>query len=109
MRPLLAAIALFTLAPLAAIAPASAAVDSAQLRRGHAVARWENHASEDGQQPAAPPAPSVKVGQRAPDFTLHYLARGADGKYEQKTISLADFKGQKTVILAFFPAAFSPG
>jgi AhpC/TSA family len=60
-------------------------------------------------QQTAPPPPAVKVGQQAPDFTLHYLARGADGKYEQKTVSLADFKGQKTVILAFFPAAFSPG
>jgi hypothetical protein len=109
MRPLLAAIALFALAPLAAIAPASAAGDSARLRRGHAVARWENHANEGGQQPATPPPPSVKVGQQAPDFTLRYLARTPDGKYEQKTISLADFKGQKTVILAFFPAAFSPG
>ena len=59
------------------------------------------------QQP--PPPPTVKVGQQAPDFTLRYLAKTPDGKYEQKTVSLADFKGQKTVILAFFPAAFSPG
>jgi peroxiredoxin len=51
----------------------------------------------------------VKVGQQAPDFTLRYLARGPGDKYEQKTVSLADFKGKKTVILAFFPAAFSPG
>jgi hypothetical protein len=60
-------------------------------------------------QATAPPPPSVKVGQTAPDFTLHYLARGPGDKYEQKTLSLADFKGRKTVILAFFPAAFSPG
>ncbi len=59
--------------------------------------------------PAPPPAPAVKVGEQAPDFTLRYLARSADGKYEQKGVSLAQFKGQKTVILAFFPAAFSPG
>ncbi len=61
------------------------------------------------QQPPPPPAPAVKVGQQAPDFTLHYLARTPDGKYEQKTVSLGEFKGQKSVILAFFPAAFSPG
>jgi hypothetical protein len=61
------------------------------------------------EQPAPPPAPAVKVGQHAPDFTLHYLARGANGKYEQKTMSLGEFKGRKSVILAFFPAAFSPG
>lgn len=60
-----------------------------------------------GQQP--PPPPSVKVGQPAPPFTLNYFARKADGTYEQKAVSLADFKGKKTVVLAFFPAAFSPG
>ncbi len=60
-------------------------------------------------QSAPPPAPSVKVGQQAPDFTLHYLARTPDGKYEQKTVSLDQFKGRNPVILAFFPAAFSPG
>lgn len=61
------------------------------------------------QQPPAPPPPSVKVGQPAPDFTLSYLAPQGDGKFAQKTVSLADFKGKNTVILAFFPAAFSPG
>ncbi len=58
--------------------------------------------------PAAPP-PAVKVGQQAPDFTLPYLAPKADGGFENKTIRLADFRGKETVILAFFPAAFSPG
>ena len=60
-------------------------------------------------QQSPPPAPAVKVGQQAPDFTLHYLAKTPDGKFEQKTMSLANFKGQQTLILAFFPAAFSPG
>ncbi len=62
-----------------------------------------------GQQPAPSPPPAVKVGQPAPDFTLRYLAKTADGKYQPKTVSLGQFKGEKTVILAFFPAAFSPG
>ncbi len=61
------------------------------------------------QQPTAPPAPAVKVGQQAPDFTLRYLARTPDGKYEPKTVSLGEFRSHKAVILAFFPAAFSPG
>jgi hypothetical protein len=60
-------------------------------------------------QPTPPPPPAVKAGEQAPDFTLRYLARTPDGKNEQKTISLAEFKGKKTVVLAFFPAAFSPG
>ncbi len=59
------------------------------------------------QQP--PPPPTVKVGQPAPDFTLEYLAKGAGDKYEQKRVSLSDFKGKHSVILAFFPATFSPG
>ncbi len=61
------------------------------------------------QQPSAPAAPSVKVGERAPEFTLPYLAPEAGGKFAEKKVSLGDFKGKNTVILAFFPAAFSPG
>jgi mycoredoxin-dependent peroxiredoxin len=64
-----------------------------------------------GQTPgAAPPPPSVKVGDAAPDFTANYLT-GADanGRRERKAVKLSEFKGQKNVVLAFFPAAFSPG
>lgn len=61
------------------------------------------------QQGAPPSAPAVKIGQPAPDFSLRYLAPTADGKVEPKTVSLDQFKGHKSVILAFFPAAFSPG
>lgn len=45
-------------------------------------------------------ADDLKVGDKAPDFTLP----GSDGK----TYSLADFKG-KTVVLAWFPKAFTGG
>ena len=64
------------------------------------------------QQPAAspppPPPPSVKVGERAPDFTLPYIET-EDGKIARKDVTLSTFRGQKNVVLAFFPAAFSPG
>jgi peroxiredoxin len=41
----------------------------------------------------------IKVGERAPDFTL----KGHD----DKDYKLSDFKG-KTILLAFYPADFSP-
>jgi peroxiredoxin len=65
-----------------------------------------------GQAPGAPapPPPSVKVGDTAPDFTANYLtAADANGKRERKAVKLSEFRGQKNVVLAFFPAAFSPG
>jgi len=57
---------------------------------------------------APPPPPSVKTGQAAPDFTANYFAT-TDGKRQNKAVKLSDYKGQKNVVLAFFPAAFSPG
>ena len=62
------------------------------------------------QAPAAapPPPPSVKTGQAAPDFTANYLAM-ENGRPGFKSVKLSDYKGQKNVVLAFFPAAFSPG
>lgn len=65
-----------------------------------------------GQTPgaAAPPPPTVKAGDAAPDFAANYLtAADANGKRERKAVKLSAFKGQKNVVLAFFPAAFSPG
>jgi peroxiredoxin len=62
--------------------------------------------------PAPPPPPSVKVGDAAPDFDLAWFSPvGAETppKYEQKRIKLSDFKGKQNVVVAFFPAAFSPG
>jgi peroxiredoxin len=60
------------------------------------------------QQPPPPP-PAVKVGEAAPEFTLPYRIPAADGRSEAKEAKLSDFKGKQNVVLAFFPAAFSPG
>ena len=49
---------------------------------------------------AALPAPSVKVGEMAPDFTLKDQNR--------KAVSLQDFRGKQNVALAFYVFAFSP-
>ena len=50
-------------------------------------------------QPAS--ADDLKVGDKAPDFTL----KGSDGK----TYKLSDFKGKKAVVVAWFPKAFTGG
>ncbi len=50
---------------------------------------------------AQTPAPELKVGDQAPDFSLP----GSDGK----TYKLADFKGKKAVVIAWFPKAFTSG
>jgi peroxiredoxin len=57
-----------------------------------------------------PPPPSVKVGDAAPDFTLAWFApAGEPGKFKNEQITLSSFKGKQNVVVAFFPAAFSPG
>lgn len=58
-----------------------------------------------------PPPPSIKVGEPMPDFTLAYLepAAEAGGRPQNKQVKLSDYKGKQPVVLAFFPAAFSPG
>jgi peroxiredoxin Q/BCP len=45
--------------------------------------------------------PKVKVGDEAPDFTLH----DQDGK----PVSLSDYTGRSNVVLFFYPKDFSPG
>jgi hypothetical protein len=61
--------------------------------------------------PPPPPPPAVKVGEPMPDFTLSYLepAAEAGGRPQTKQVKLSDYKGKQAVVLAFFPAAFSPG
>ena len=54
-------------------------------------------------QAARPQAPKthLKVGDKAPDFTL----RATDGN----TYKLSDFKGKKNVVLAMYVLAFTGG
>ena len=49
----------------------------------------------------APPSSTLKVGDKAPDFTLPSTEGGQ--------VHLADYIGKSTVVLAFFPAAFTGG
>ena len=52
-------------------------------------------------QSSAPPPTNLTVGDMAPDFTLPSTQGG--------TVSLSSFRGKQTVVLAFFPAAFTGG
>ena len=57
-------------------------------------------------QAQAPPAAGkthLKVGDSAPVFTKLRSTAGGD------PVSLSDFMGKNTVVLAFFPAAFTGG
>ncbi|MBV9443826.1 MAG: redoxin domain-containing protein [Acidobacteriaceae bacterium] len=48
-----------------------------------------------------PPSTTLKVGDKAPDFTLPSTDGG--------NVHIADYIGKSTVVLAFFPAAFTGG
>ena len=50
---------------------------------------------------AQAPSTHLKVGDMAPDFTL----KSTDGS----DVTLSSFRGKNTVVLAFFPAAFTGG
>ncbi len=50
---------------------------------------------------AAAEAEELKVGDKAPEFSL----KGSDGE----TYTLSQFKGKKAVVLAWFPKASTPG
>ena len=49
-----------------------------------------------------PPHTTLKEGDMAPDFTLPSEPTGAK-------VTLSSFRGKNTVVLAFFPAAFTGG
>ena len=53
------------------------------------------------QAPPAPPTTHLKVGDMAPDFTLTDTAG--------KPVKLSDFRGKKSVVLAFYVLAFTGG
>jgi len=67
-----------------------------------AAASGQGQPPPQPQQPAAPPqfSADLKVGDMAPAFSLP----GSDGKVHK----LSDYKG-KTVVIAWFPKAFTGG
>jgi len=57
---------------------------------------------------ARKPVYEIAIGDEAPDFRLKATGDGAGRGGPQKEISLSEFRGRKNVVLAFFPAAFTP-
>ena len=79
------------------------------MSAGIAAAQMPSPSQTQTQTPITPPAKTtpivphtnLKVGDKAPDFTL----RATDGK----TYKLSDFKVQKNVVLAIYVLAFTGG
>jgi hypothetical protein len=47
-------------------------------------------------------AMAPEVGQQAPDFRL-------SSTLHKEKVQLSDYRGKKTILLAFYPLAFTPG
>ncbi len=56
----------------------------------------------------AKPVWKVEVGDEAPDFALPATGDTAGKGQPRKTVRLSDYRGKKNVVLAFYPAAFTP-
>jgi peroxiredoxin len=50
----------------------------------------------------------LQVGDEAPDFELPATGEGAGKGGPKKKVKLSDYRGKKNVVLAFFPACFTP-
>ena len=67
------------------------------------ISQTPAQAQSKASTPAKPP-PKLKVGDVAPDFTLKTMT--SEGL---KDVSLHDYKGKKSVVLAFYVFAFTGG
>lgn len=50
----------------------------------------------------------LEVGDEAPDFELPATGDTAGKGGPRRTVRLSEYRGKKSVVLAFFPAAFTP-
>jgi peroxiredoxin len=54
------------------------------------------------------PVYRLEVGDDAPDFTLPATGDTAGKGQARTSVTLSNYRGKKNVVLAFFPAAFTP-
>ena len=50
----------------------------------------------------------LAVGDEAPDFELQATGDAAGKGSPKRKIRLSEYRGKKNVMIAFFPAAFTP-
>lgn len=50
----------------------------------------------------------LEVGDEAPDFELQATGDTAGKGAAKKPVRLSDYRGKKNVVLAFYPAAYTP-
>jgi peroxiredoxin len=50
----------------------------------------------------------LEVGDEAPDFELMATGSTAGKGDTKRKIRLSDYRGKKNVVLAFYPAAYTP-
>ena len=56
----------------------------------------------------ARPIWKLALGEEAPDFDLQATGDAAGKGSPKKKIRLSSYRGKKNVVLAFFPASFTP-
>jgi peroxiredoxin len=56
----------------------------------------------------ARPIWKLALGDEAPEFELQATGDAAGRGGPKKRIRLSDYRGKKNVVIAFFPAAFTP-
>jgi peroxiredoxin len=54
------------------------------------------------------PVWKLDVGDEAPDFTLRATGAGAGRGEVLTSVTLSAYRGRRNVMLAFYPAAFTP-
>jgi peroxiredoxin len=57
---------------------------------------------------AKKPVWRVEVGDEAPDFELVATGDTAGKGGPRRKVRLSEYRGKKNVVLAFYPAAFTP-
>jgi peroxiredoxin len=57
---------------------------------------------------AKKPVWRLEVGDEAPDFELMATGDTAGKAATKRKIRLSDYRGKKNVVLAFYPAAYTP-